>query len=76
MALRKSVAGESSSASQPPFITQLIMDYNTPNNIQIRLLSPDEANNWKTAGLNNNNLLVLGRKHIETIRLPIHPLIL
>ena len=76
MVLRKSVAGESTSASQPPFITQLIRDYNIPNNIQIRLLSFDEVDNWKTAGLNNDNLLVLGRKHIETIHLPIHPLIL
>ena len=76
MAPKKSVIGESSFVSQPPFITQLIRNCNIPNNIQIRLLSPDEAGKWKTSGLDNENLLVLGRKHIETIRLPIHPLIL
>ena len=76
MASKKSVASGSSSAPQPPFITQLIRDLNIPNNIQIRLPSNDEADYWKTAGLNNDNLIVLGRKYIEKIRLSIHPLIL
>ena len=76
MASKKSIVSGSSSAPQPPFITQLIRDLNIPNNIQIRLLSNDEANYWKTAGLKDDNLIVLGKKHIETIRLPIHPLIL
>ena len=76
MAPKKSVASESSSSSQLPYITQLIRDCNIHNNIQIRPLTLDEAEYWKTSGLDNKNLLVLGRKHIETIRLPIHPLIL
>ena len=75
MAPKKSIAGESSSSSQFSYITQLIRDCNFPNNVQIRLLTPDEAEYWKISGLNDDNLLVLGRKHIETIRLPIHPLI-
>ena len=76
MASKKSVASGSFSAPQPPFITQLIKDLNISNNIQIRLLSNDKANYWKIYGLNDDNLIVLGRKHIETIRLLIHPLIL
>ena len=76
MALKRSVAGESSSPSQFPHITQLIRDCNIPNNIQIRPITPEEADKWKTAGLGDENLLVLGRKHIETIRLRIHPFIL
>ena len=70
------MAFKKSSTSQAPFITQLIKDCNIPNNIQIRLLSPTESANWKTSGLGNENLIMLGKKHIETIRLPIHPLIL
>ena len=76
MASKKSAVSGSSSVPQPPFITQLIRDYNIPNNIQIRLLTSQEAKKWKTSGLNDENLLVLGRKHIEIIRLPIHHLIL
>ena len=76
MASKKISASSSSSASTPPFIAQMIKDLNIPNNIQIRLLSNDEADNWKTSGLKDENQIVLGRKHIETIRLPIHPLIL
>ena len=76
MASKKISASSSSSASTPPFIAQMIKDLNIPNNIQIRLLSNDEADSWKTSGLKDENQIVLGRKHIETIRLPIHPLIL
>ena len=76
MASKKVSATSSSSASTPPFIAQMIKDLNIPNNIQIRLLSNDEADSWKTSGLKDENQIVLGRKHIETIRLPIHPLIL
>ena len=76
MAPKRPVVGESSSYSQFPYITQLIRDCNIPKNIQIRPFTSDEAENWKTSGLNDENLLVLSRKHIETIRLPIHPLIL
>ena len=65
-----------SSAPQPPFITQLIKDCNIPNNIRLRLPSPTESENWRTSGLGNENLIMLGKKHIEIIRLPIHPLIL
>ena len=76
MASKKTVVSGSSPVPQPPFITQLIRDLNIPNNIQIRLLSNDEADNWKSAGLKDDNLIVLGKKHIETIRLPIHSIIL
>ena len=76
MAPKRSVVGESSSPSQFPHITQLIRDCNIPNNIQIRPITPEEAEKWKIVGLGDENLIVLGRKHIETICLPIHPLIL
>ena len=76
MASKNIVTSKSSSAPQPPFITQLIRDYNIPNDIQIRLPTPQETEKWKIFGLGDENLLVLGKKHIETIRLPIHPLIL
>ena len=76
MASKKSVVSGSSSVPQPPFITQLIRDCNIPSNIQIRLPTPQETEKWKIFGLGDENLLVLGKKHIETIRLPIYPLIL
>ena len=75
MAAKKSVTGESPSSSQAPHITQLIKACNIPNNIQIRPISPYEADKWKASGL-DENLLILGKKHNETIRLPIHSLIL
>ena len=65
-----------SSAPQHPFIIQLIRDYNTPNNIRLRLLSPTEHENWRSSSLGSENLVMLGKKHIEIIRVPIHPLIL
>ena len=76
MASKNIITSKPSSAPQPPFITQLIKDYNIPNNIQIRLPTPQETENWKLFGLDIENLLILGKKHIETIRLPIHLLIL
>ena len=76
MASKKISTAYSSSTPPPSFIAQMIRDLNIPSSIQIRLLSNDEADNWKTSGLKDDNQIVLGRKHIETMRLPIHPLIL
>ena len=76
MAPKKITIVDSSSNPPPPFVTQMIKDLNIPSNIQIKLLSNDEADFWKTSGLKDENQIVLGRKHIETMRLPINPLIL
>ena len=58
MAPKKSVAGESSSSSQLPYINKLIRDCNIPNNIQIKPLTPDEAERRKTSGLDDFSFLV------------------
>ena len=76
MASKNIMTSKSSSAPQPPFITQLIKDCNIPSNIRVRLPTPTESENWRLSGLGNENLIMLGKKHIETIHLPIHPLIL
>ena len=76
MASQNIMTSKPSSAPQAPFITQLIKDCNIPSNIKIRLPTPIETDNWKLTGLGNENLIMLGKKHIETICLPIHPLIL
>ena len=76
MASKKTVVGGSSSAPQPPFVTQLIKGFNIPKNIHIRPLSNDKTGYWRISGLKNDDLIVLGKKHIEIVRLPIHPFIL
>ena len=69
MAPKKATASKSSSSTQLPHISQLIKDCNIPDTIQIRVLAIEEENRWRTAGL-DDNLLVLGKRHIETICLP------
>ena len=76
MAPKKAITNKSSPSTQVPHISQLIKDYNIPNNIKIRPLAPEEENRWRTSGLDDDNLLVLGKINVETIRLPIHPMIL
>ena len=75
MAPKKSVASKSSSSIPFPYVSRLIRDCNIPNTIQIRPITVEEENRWRIEGL-DDNLLVLGKKHIEMIHLPIHPMIL
>ena len=76
MARKKEIAYKPSFSSQDYFVSQLVKDYNIPASINIRPLVQEEENKWRTSGLDDENLLVLGKRHIETIRLPIHPMIL
>ena len=75
MAPKKAIATKSSFSTQSSFVSQLIRDCNIPDPIKIRPLVEEEENKWRTLGLGDDNLLVLGKRHIETIRLPIHPMI-
>ena len=76
MAPKKIIAHKPSFFIQDSHVSQLIKDCNIPDNIKIRPLAPKEENRWRISGLGDDNLLVLGKRHIETIRLPIHPTIL
>ena len=75
MAPKKAIASKSSTSTQLPHISQLIKDGNIPSAIKIRPLTAEEENiQWILSF--DDNLLVLGKRHIETIHIPIHPIIL
>ena len=76
MAPKKSIANKSSTSSQEYFVSQLVKECNIPDNIKIRPLTTKEENRWRISGIGDENTIVLGRRHIETIRLPIHSMIL
>ena len=76
MAPKKAIAHKPSSSAQDSFILQLIRYCSIPDSIKIRSLAPKEENRWRISGLGDDNLLALGKRHIKTIRLPIHPTIL
>ena len=54
---------------------QLIKECNIPDNIKFTPLSLEEENRWRVSGLGDDNV-VLGKRHIETIHLPVYSLIL
>ena len=74
MAPKKSKKSRPSPIAPITNIVNLIRDCNIPNSIQIRHITMDEKKRWKDEGL-DKCLLILGKKHIETIHLPIHPMI-
>ena len=76
MVPKKAIPHKPSFSFQDYFVSQLIKDCNIPASIKIRPLVQEEENKWRTIGLGDDNLLVLGKRQIETIRLPIHPMIL
>ena len=76
MAPKKAITHKSSPSTQDSHVSQLIKDYNIPDNIKIRPLAPKEENRWRISGLGDDNLLILGKRHIKTIHLPIHPIVL
>ena len=72
MAPKKSVQVKSSPSTK---ISNLIRDCNIPSSINIRHITKEEERRWKIEGL-EPGLLVLGKRHIETLRFPLHPMIL
>ena len=75
MAPKKSKQSRPSPSTPPTNISDLIRDCDIPNSVKIRSISEEVEKKWRTEGL-SENLLVLGKRHIETIHCPIHPLIL
>ena len=76
MVPEKAIAHKPSFSSQDYFVLQLIKECNIPDNIKIRPLNSEEENRWRVSSLSDENVLVLGKRHIETIRLPVHSMIL
>ena len=76
MSPKKAVAHRSSTSSQEYFVSQLIKECNILDTIKIRPLTSEEENRWRISGIGDENTIVLGRRHIETICLPIHSMIL
>ena len=76
MAPKKVFGHMSSTSSREYFTSQLIKECNIPDNIKIRPLTFEEENIWRFNGIRDENTIVLGRRHIETICLPIHYMIL
>ena len=75
MAPKKSKASKPSPTTITTNIADLRKDCNIPNSVQVRHIIEAEERRWRFEGL-GKDLLVLDKKHIETIRLPIHPLVL
>ena len=75
MAAKKAITNKPSPSTPSSYVSQLIRDCNILDSIKIRPLVKEKENKWRTLGLGDDNLLVLGKRHIETIRLPIHPMI-
>ena len=75
MAPKKSVSTKLSPSNPTTKISDLIRDCNIPNSVNIRPITEKEEGIWKSEGL-EPGLLVLGKRHIETLRFPLHPMIL
>ena len=75
MAPKKSAQSKSSPYTPSTKISNLIRDCNIPSSIHIRHITEAEERRWRVEGL-DPGLLVLGKRHIETIRFPLHPMIL
>ena len=75
MASKKFTQSKSPSFSPVSHVAKLIKDCNIPDNVQIGPLTVKDENRWRFEGL-DSGLLVLGKRHIETIHFPIHPMIL
>ena len=76
MAPKKTIAHKPSFSFQDYFVSQLIKECNIPDNIKIRPLTLEEENRWRVSGLGDENAFVMGKRHIETIRVPVHYMIL
>ena len=75
MAPRKSAQTKSSSSNPITKISDLIRDCNIPSSVNIRHITEREEKIWKSDGL-EPSLLALGKRHIETLCFPLHPMIL
>ena len=75
MAPRKSIQNKSSPSTPSTKVFDLIRDCNIPSSVCIRPLTEAEEKKWRVEGL-DSGLLVLGKRHIETISFPLHPMIL
>lgn len=73
-----SIAPRKSKPSSTPsdlILENLIKEYQIPNFDNINHLCDDEENKWRYEGV-GKDMLVLGQRHINTIRFLIHPLII
>ena len=75
MAPKKYAQIKSSPSNPTTKISDLIRDCNIPSSINIRHITEREEKVWRSDGL-EPGLLVLGKRHIETLRFPLHPMIL
>ena len=75
MAPKKSIQIKSPPSTLTTKISDLIRDYNIPSSVNINHITEVEERMWKVEGL-EPGLLVLGKRHIETLRFPLHPMIL
>ena len=75
MAPKKSVQSKPSPSTPSAKVSNLIRDYNIPSSVRIRPIIEAEEKKWRVEGL-DSGLLVLCKRHIETIRFPLHPIIL
>ena len=75
MAPRKSVQNKYSPSTPSTKVSDLIRDCNIPSSICIRPITEAEERKWRVEGL-DSGILILGKRHIETICFPLHPMIL
>ena len=75
MAPKKYVQSRLSSSTPSTKVSDLIRDCNIPSSVHIRPITGAEEKRWRIEGL-DFGLLVLGKRHIEIIHFPLHPMIL
>lgn len=74
MAPKKSKQGKSPSTPMAD-VLKMIKEFNIPYSVHIYPIIEDKVRRWEGEGL-GVSVLVLGKRHIETLRFPIHHLIL
>ena len=75
MTPKRSTQSKSSPSTPSTKVFDLIRDCNIPSFVCIRPITEAEEKRWRVEGL-NSGLLVLGKRHIETICFPLHLMIL
>ena len=75
MAPKKYVQSKPSPFTLIVKVSDLIRDCNIPSSVYIKPIMEKKEKRWRIEGL-NSGLLVLGKRHIETIYFPLHPMIL
>lgn len=69
------MAPKKSSSPSIANIQDLIRDYDISNTVIIKHITDEEEKKWRLEGLGIDRV-ILGKRHIEVLYFPIHPLIL